>query len=77
MWHYESGDASWLLMSGMMTFTSVLTGAVVVAIVLASRRGDSGASGPRRVLDERYARGEIAHDEYEERRRRLGSARRG
>lgn len=77
MWHYGYGSASWLWMAGMMTLMSVVTAVVIIAIVRAARRGDGGAGaadGARRALDERYARGEIGHDEYEEHRRRLTAA---
>lgn len=74
MWHYGYGSASWLWMAGMMTLMSVLTAFVIIAIVRATRSSDGGvgaADRARRTLDERYARGELGHDEYEERRRRL------
>jgi putative membrane protein len=38
------------------------------------RRGDSvgrSSASPRRILDERYARGELSSAEYEERRAKL------
>lgn len=54
---------------GMMTLMSVLTAVVVVAIVKAARNG--GRDAAVRVLDERYARGELDGDEFAERRRRL------
>ncbi|MGH1526494.1 SHOCT domain-containing protein [Leifsonia sp. L25] len=53
---------------------------VIVLVVTLSRRGPSAGSGavqpgrpsPRDILDERYARGEIDHDEYARRRDELG-----
>lgn len=77
MWHHGYGSASWLWMAGMMTLMSVVTAVVIIAIVRGARRGHGSvgaANGARRALDERYARGEIGHDEYEERRRRLAAA---
>lgn len=48
-------------------------GLVVAVIVAATRRG--GPSRPRpdaqAVLDERYARGELSHDEYRQRQQDL------
>jgi putative membrane protein len=54
--------------------------AILVAVVIlvmrymgampATRNG--GMRTPREILDERYARGEIDHDEYEKRRKALG-----
>lgn len=70
MWHhtYDSGGA-WLAMASMMTLMSVLTAAVVIAIVRAQRRDGHGTAC--RVPDERYARGELDSAEYAERRREL------
>jgi putative membrane protein len=53
---------------------------VVVLVVALTRRGPSGGSGTvpplnssaRAILDERYARGEIDHEEYVRRRDELG-----
>ena len=52
---------------------------VVLLIVGLTRRGPSGAgpvsppsSSARVILDERYARGEIDHEEYVRRREELG-----
>ena len=69
MWHHTYDGTAWLAMAGMMTLMSVLTAAVVVAIVKAARNG--GRDAAVRVLDERYARGELGGDEFAERRRRL------
>jgi putative membrane protein len=72
----------WVMMVlGFLLFILVV-GAVVAGVVYLvrgfSKTADSGsaaqsrASGSaRRMLDERYARGEIDKDEYEERRRNL------
>jgi putative membrane protein len=72
----------WVMMVlGFLLFILVL-GAVVAGVVYlvrgfskptdsgsAAQSGDSGSA--QRMLDERYARGEIDKDEYEERRRNL------
>ena len=57
-----------------------IVAAVVVVVVTLSRRGPAGdrpalgtaRPSPRDILDERYARGEIDHDEYVRRRDELG-----
>lgn len=69
MWHHTQDGTAWLGMTAMMTLMSILTAVIVVMIVRAVRRDDSGAAC--RVLDERYARGELDSSEYTERRREL------
>ncbi len=63
------------MLLGMIVFL-VLIGAVVVAAVLAVRKFGRGSGGkasrdddPLSILKERYARGDIDHEEFEERRR--------
>lgn len=49
---------------------------LVILGVIAARgfsRGDAGAKGARRILDERYARGELSTAEYHERLKNLGN----
>lgn len=51
----------------------LIAGLVVVGIVTLTRRTRSAAgSSAEAILDERYARGELTRDEYEERRAVLG-----
>lgn len=67
----------------MMLLWALFLVALLVGAVLLIRylwyRGEEGASGPSAsrdsvdVLKERYARGDIDRDEFEERRRTLGS----
>lgn len=40
---------------------------VVVTLVRQGERGGRGSGGPREILDERYARGEIDDPEYRRR----------
>ncbi len=82
MWWYGShgGWGGWVLMSlAMLAFWSLLIAAIVM--IVKSWRGDEparpgGGSPPEpddalRVLDQRFARGEIDADEYSARRELL------
>ncbi len=66
MWGYGGWGALWMLLFWV---------GVIVLIVWAVRR--SGSSTPQRsprameILEERYARGEIDHDEFQTRRAEL------
>jgi putative membrane protein len=76
--------AGWWMFIGpvwLILFLAVLIGvAVLIVRWLASAGGGSGASGggpaasnkPLEILRERFARGEIDKDEFEERKRALG-----
>jgi putative membrane protein len=74
MWHDGWGAGSWILMGFMMLmFWALVIGGVVWLI-----RGTRGPFGPpadrtRQILDERFARGEIAEDEYRQRRDMLNT----
>jgi putative membrane protein len=84
--NFEPGGGGGMMdrmMDGGMSWMALLL-VVLAAVLIASifivgglwRRGERpGGSGSRalEVLRERYARGEIDYDEYEERRRKLGS----
>lgn len=59
-------------------FWLVLVGVCVAAILAVVRgcnpgRGDSPGNSALRILEERYARGEISKQEFEEKKRDLGS----
>lgn len=69
MWNHAYDSTSWFAMIAMMTLMSALTAVVIIAIVRSVRDGKGDVA--QRVLDERYARGELNSDEYDERRRRL------
>lgn len=81
MWGYGYGDAGWagwLVMGLMMLlFWAIVIGGVVFLVRSTGRNrgGDGGAGGSdaRRILDERFARGEIDTDEYAKRRQVLSS----
>ena len=68
-WYYgNAGWGGWLLMGSMMVVFWGLLIAVGVALFRGIRReGPAGSSGPasaQRILDERFARGEIDADDY-------------
>lgn len=73
MWHWNGmGVWGWMMM--------VAFWLVVIALVIWAVRSTTGSTSRHgdealRVLDERFARGEIDQDEYEERRRILESHR--
>lgn len=79
--YYRHGDmmswGGWFVGPIMMLlFVGLLVAAIVVALRLAgldfgAGRRESDVSRALSILQERYARGEIDHEEYEERRRRL------
>ncbi len=71
-WDYDwshHGGTGWLG-ALLMTITMIVFwgGLITVAVILVRRLGQKGTDhggGARRILDERFARGEIDHDEYE------------
>jgi putative membrane protein len=63
------GGLLWLLVVGL-----AVVGVIAVARRLLGRTDGFGAnSGSRKVLDERYARGEIDREEYLQRRKDIGA----
>lgn len=79
MWDNGLGAGQWIWMTVMMVAFWGLIVFGVVALVRSARPGDHaphpaapGASDARRILDERFARGEIDADEYAQRRDLLG-----
>jgi putative membrane protein len=79
---YASDYGSWMHGSGMFGGVSAMIlmwlipiGLVVAIIFILSRRSEFG-SGEKTALDilkERYARGEIGKDEFDQRKRDIGS----
>ena len=72
-WGSGSGWGGWVLMTLMMVgfWTAVV---LLVTWLVRSGRPDAGTPGPRRsealaILEERFARGEIDREEFEDRRR--------
>lgn len=79
MWG-PSGGGFWGVGMGLLSL--VFLGLIVAGIVLAARvpsgpaSRDAGARSALDILDERFARGEIDQEEYENRKRVLTGARR-
>lgn len=82
-WHDGMGMAGWWVLGlGMLLFWGVVIGGIVLLVRWAvSDRGAGGGATPppadhwtapgpdaRRILDERFARGEIDEEEYRRRR---------
>ena len=67
----------WMLLVWLLFLALIVAGAVLVVRAFWDRSGSGQAwKGDRealRILEERYARGEIDREEFEERRRVLGS----
>ncbi|WP_083706367.1 SHOCT domain-containing protein [Arthrobacter sp. QXT-31] len=73
MGHYGN-DGMWLMWPWMLGWSVLLLAALAAliwAIVRLARGGGEGPGSARRILDERYARGEIDDDEYRKRRETL------
>lgn len=78
-WHYPGtmGWAGWAGGIGMLVLMLLTLAAVVSLVVVLARRGPqppTPADTARRILDERFARGEIDQEEYERRRDALTRA---
>jgi putative membrane protein len=67
----NSGTMGWFGGIGMLVLMALVLAALVALVVVFARRGPQ-SPGPgdvaRRILDERFARGEIDQEEYERRR---------
>lgn len=76
-WH-NPGTMGWAGGIGMLVLMALVLAAVVSLAVVLARRGPqppSPADTARRILDERFARGEIDQEEYERRRDALTGTR--
>lgn len=69
------GHGAWSHMGGWWAMIVMWTTIAGVAVVVALGTRPRAASPPTaaEILDERYARGDIEHDEYRQRRSELGS----
>lgn len=78
-WMMGGGGVWWILW---ILVPLLLVAVIVLLVVALPRRGGPDGTGnmqpprsaARDILDERYARGEIDHDEYNRRRDELGRA---
>lgn len=71
---WNGWGASWLMLLGMILFWGGLVWAIGY-VMRESRQRDSRSDGPHgiQILEDRFARGEIDRDEFEERKRMLDS----
>lgn len=71
------GILLWLLLAGLALLVVAAVVALIVWAIMRSQKSSGGAPGKEgaalTVLQERYARGEITRDQYEEMRRDLMS----
>lgn len=68
MWSFGMGWFAWVLMA---TWWVLVVAGIVWLVRTIVQKPESTTSA-RRVLDERFASGELSLDEYQERRRVLG-----
>ena len=69
MWHFGEGMGWWMLFGGtwMFVFWGVIIGVVVWAVIAWSRRNRSGGKDDSlSIARERYARGEMSREEFEQ-----------
>jgi putative membrane protein len=71
--HMMGGDGSWWVWGPVMTVLVLAVIGVVVWLIIRNGHhgGDEPSRSPRDILGERFARGEINSDEYEERLSKL------
>ena len=77
MWGWHDGWSWWAMVLSMVVFWALVVAGIVLVVRAVGRparprSGDDGASG-RRILDERFARGEIDEAEYRSRRDAMAS----
>jgi len=66
-WNHDIGWVGWLAMTLAMAGFWVVIALIVVALVRTGRQPVEGDLEPRKILQQRLARGEIDLDEYHER----------
>lgn len=76
-YHHGAGWGGWLAMTlGMVAFWALVIWAVIAMFRSdAPARAGREADDPQRILDERFARGEIDEDEYQDRQSVLRASR--
>ena len=75
MWDNDYGWGAWLAMSAGMVAFWALVAVAVVAVVRSTRDDRPSGDEANRLLDERFARGDIDEQEYQARRDLLRSGR--
>ncbi|MBI3705131.1 MAG: SHOCT domain-containing protein [Rhizobiales bacterium] len=70
-WWNGFGSASWLSYGPIIMLVLMAGGGLLVYFMMRGQRGEMRNDIALHILKERYARGEIDKDEYEERRRGL------
>jgi putative membrane protein len=73
MWGYGGGASVWWMIVESLIWVLVVAAIVVGAAVLMRGGVGDGAGSARRILDERFARGEIDEDEFNRRAAALKS----
>lgn len=69
MWHLSDGMGWWMVFGGiwMILFWGGLSVLIIWGVTRLSRRGDSTPKhGPLDIAKERYAKGEISKEEFEQ-----------
>ena len=71
MWHMHEGSGWWMVFGGVIAvlFWITIISIGVWAITRLTRRGDGSKTGKKEALDiarERYARGDITKEEFDE-----------
>ena len=69
MWWWNDGPGPWMYFGPVVFIVMIFACGVIMMFMMRGRHG--GRSGALDILKERFARGEIDKNEYEERRRLL------
>ena len=69
MWHSGDGMGWWMVWGGLMMI--FFWGAIIALVVWAAQSGAAPSRTPLEIAKERYARGEIGRDEFEQMKRDL------
>ncbi|MFI1996657.1 SHOCT domain-containing protein [Actinoplanes sp. NPDC020271] len=74
--HFMGMGSGWLSILLSLLLTAIILVGVVAWWPSRAERGESADTGAEKILDERFARGEIDAEEYEQRRHILHAAHR-
>jgi putative membrane protein len=67
MWGYGSGAAAWWMVVESLIWVLVAAAIVIGVVVLVRGGVGTGRDSARRILEERFAKGEIDEDEFNRR----------